>query len=49
MKDTVAAKLQSKVAIQRTEIARLIQRLEVLTREKTELVRDIKWLRGEKE
>jgi len=47
-KNTEVQKLQSKNAIQRTEIARLTQRLEVLTKEKTELLRDLKWMRGEK-
>jgi len=42
------AKLQSKIAIQRTEIARLTQKLERLTKEKSELLRDIKWMRGER-
>jgi len=43
------AKLQSKIAIQRTEIARLTQKLERLTKEKAELLRDIKWMRGERD
>jgi len=47
-KNTEVQKLQSKIAVQRTEIARLTQRLEVLTKEKTELLRDLKWMRGEK-
>jgi hypothetical protein len=42
------SKLKSKLARQRTEIARLTQRLETATKEKSALVRDIKWLRGEK-
>jgi hypothetical protein len=42
------AKLKSKIAKQRTEVARLTQRLETATKEKSELVRDIKWMRGEK-
>ena len=49
MKDTVTAQLRSKIAKQRTEIARLTQKLEQVTKEKTELVRDIKWMRGEKD
>ena len=47
MKDTVTAQLRSKIAKQRTEIARLTQKLEQVTKEKTELVRDIQWMRGE--
>ena len=43
------AKLQSKIAIQRSEIARLAQKLERLTKEKSELLRDIKWMRGERD
>ena len=43
------AKLQSKIAIQRSEIARLTQKLERLTKEKSELLRDIKWMRGERD
>jgi septal ring factor EnvC (AmiA/AmiB activator) len=43
------SKLQSKIAIQRTEIARLTQKLEALTKEKSELLRDIKWMRGERD
>ena len=42
------SKMKSKLAKQRTEIARLTQRLETATNEKTDLVRDIKWMRGEK-
>ena len=42
------SKLKSKLAKQRTEIARLTQRLEAATKEKSGLVRDIKWMRGEK-
>tara|TARA_R110002153_G_scaffold15268_2_gene54674 strand:- start:1061 stop:1213 length:153 start_codon:yes stop_codon:yes gene_type:complete len=41
------SKMKSKLAKQRTEIARLTQRLEAATKEKTDLVRDIKWMRGE--
>jgi len=47
-KNTEVQNLQSKIAIQRNEIARLTQRLEVLTKEKAELLRDLKWMRGEK-
>ena len=42
------SKMKSKLAKQRTEIARLTQRLETATKEKSDLVRDIKWMRGEK-
>tara|TARA_R110000851_G_scaffold29327_2_gene80851 strand:+ start:1093 stop:1245 length:153 start_codon:yes stop_codon:yes gene_type:complete len=42
------SKMRSKLVKQRTEIARLTQRLEAATKEKSDLVRDIKWMRGEK-
>ena len=47
MKDTVTTQLRRKIDKQRTEIARLTQKLERVTKEKTELLRDIKWMRGE--
>jgi len=47
MKDDLVIKLQNKIVKQRTEIARLTQKLETATREKSELLRDLKWMRGE--
>lgn len=41
------AKLRSKITKQRTEIARLAQRLETATKEKLDLANDIKWMRGD--
>lgn len=41
------SKLKSKLVKQRTEVARLTQRLETATKEKLELASDIKWMRGE--
>jgi len=41
--------LRSKVAKQRTEIARLTMKLEQVTEEKASLARDIKWMRGEQD
>ena len=49
MNDALVEKLQSKIVKQRTEIARLTQRLEQLTKEKSELLKDIKWMRGERD
>ena len=46
--DAVIAKLQSKIATQRNEIARLTQKLEAATEEKAALTKDIQWMRGEK-
>ncbi len=46
--DAVIAKLQSKIATQRNEIARLTQKLEAATKEKAALTKDIQWMRGEK-
>mgnify|MGYP003655941324 CR=1 FL=1 len=40
------SKLKSKITTQRSEIARLIRKLETLTKEKSDLVRNIKWMRG---
>lgn len=42
-----AKHLQSKVATQRNEIARLTQVVEKLMEDKRKLVADIKWMRGE--
>jgi len=41
------ADLQSKAAKQRNEIARLTQSLEKLTEEKAQLLRTVKYMRGE--
>ena len=35
------------ITTQRSEIARLIRKMEALTEEKSSLLRDIKWMRGE--
>jgi flagellar motility protein MotE (MotC chaperone) len=40
--------LQTKVAKQKNEIARLTQRVEQLNKEKAKLLSDLKWIRGEK-
>ena len=42
------AAAQSKLAVQRNEIARLTQSLEAVTKQKLELLDELKWLRGEK-
>lgn len=42
-----AKNLQSKVAVQRNEIARLTQVVEKLMEDKRKLIEDIKWMRGE--
>tara|TARA_R110000803_G_scaffold50846_4_gene105432 strand:- start:1220 stop:1366 length:147 start_codon:yes stop_codon:yes gene_type:complete len=47
MKDAFVEKLQNKIVKQRTEIARLTMKLETATKEKAELLRDLKWMRGE--
>ena len=39
--------LQSKVAVQRNEIARLTQLVEKLMQQRNDLLKDIKWMRGE--
>ena len=41
------SKLKSKITTQRSEIARLIRKMETLATEKSELLRDVKWMRGE--
>tara|TARA_R110000850_G_scaffold169773_1_gene295041 strand:+ start:38 stop:190 length:153 start_codon:yes stop_codon:yes gene_type:complete len=41
------SKLKSKITTQRSEIVRLIRKLETLTEEKSSLLRDVKWMRGE--
>jgi hypothetical protein len=45
--DDAMAQLRAKILKQRNEIARLTMKLERVTKEKTDLVRDIKWIRGE--
>jgi uncharacterized coiled-coil protein SlyX len=49
MNDALVDKLNGKIVKQRTEIARLTMKLEAVTKEKAELLRDLKWMRGEKE
>ena len=46
--EAVIAKLQSKVAVQRNEIARLTQLVEKLMAQRDSLTKDLKWMRGEK-
>ncbi len=46
--DAVIAKLQSKVSLQRNEIARLTQLVEKLMAQRDSLTKDLKWMRGEK-
>ena len=41
------AKLQSKVAVQRNEIARLAQVVENLMVQRDQLTKDLQWMRGE--
>jgi hypothetical protein len=43
------ARLRAKMAKQRTEVARLTQKLEAVTADKMALLKDIKWMRGERE
>ena len=42
------AKLQSKVAVQRNEIARLTQVVDKLMAQREQLTKDLQWMRGEK-
>jgi hypothetical protein len=42
------SRLQVKNTKQRTEIARLTQKLEAVTSDKQALLADIKWMRGER-
>lgn len=42
------AKLQSKVAVQRNEIARLTQVVDKLMAQRDQLTKDLQWMRGEK-
>ena len=43
------ARLRAKMAKQRTEVARLTQKLEAVTSDKMALLKDVKWMRGERE
>ena len=45
--DAVIAKLQSKNAVQRNEIARLTQLVEKLMAQREALTKDLQWMRGE--
>ena len=47
-KNTEVQKLQSKVAVQRNEIARLTQLVQKLMEQRDQLTKDLKWMRGEK-
>jgi len=47
-KNTEAQKLQSKIAVQRNEIARLTQLVQKLMEQRDQLTKDLKWMRGEK-
>lgn len=47
-KNTEVQKLQSKIAIQRNEIARLTQLVQKLMEQRDQLTKDLKWMRGEK-
>lgn len=42
------ARLQSKVAVQRNEIARLTQVVDNLMSQREQLTKDLQWMRGEK-
>jgi hypothetical protein len=42
------AKLQSKVSVQRNEIARLTMLVEKLMAQRDQLTKDLQWMRGEK-
>ena len=47
-KNTEVPKLQSKIAVQRNEIARLTQLVQKLMEQRDQLTKDLKWMRGEK-
>ena len=47
-KNTEVQKLQSKIAIQKNEIARLTQLVQKLMEQRDQLTKDLKWMRGEK-
>lgn len=42
------ARLRTKIAKQRNEVARLTQKLRAVTADKMALLKDIKWIRGER-
>jgi len=42
------ARLRAKIAKQRNEVARLTQKLRAVTADKMALLKDIKWMRGER-
>jgi len=44
----MSKEMQSKISLQRNEIARLQQVVQKLMKDKAELLRDLKWMRGEK-
>jgi uncharacterized protein (UPF0335 family) len=41
------SKLKSKITTQRSKLAKLVRKMEALTTEKSALLRDIKWMKGE--
>ena len=43
------ARLRTKIAKQRNEVARLTQKLEAVTSDKMALLKDLKWMRGEQQ
>tara|TARA_R110000782_G_scaffold220378_1_gene307599 strand:+ start:98 stop:259 length:162 start_codon:yes stop_codon:yes gene_type:complete len=43
------SRLQSKLALQRNEIARLNKVVESLMRDNKSILKDLKWIRGEKD
>ncbi len=47
-KNIEVQKLQSKIALQRNEIARLTQLVQKLMEQRDQLTKDLKWMRGEK-
>ena len=47
LKAALVDSLKSKILKQRNEIARLTKKLEAVTKEKSYLLRDLKWMRGE--
>ena len=48
MSEKQIARLQSKLAVQRNEIARLTQALENCAKQKAKLLDELKWIKGEK-
>ena len=47
-KNIEVQKLQSKIALQRNDIARLTQLVQKLMEQRDQLTKDLKWMRGEK-